>query len=113
MAGRLNFQPNPRKLLIYIEIPSRVRSRVTENRERKTEKDAHFCPKCIKSAREREGQKSAFSLGKTKKRPLTVAGERPVFEGIWWWGRTPCQTQRTGLLFAANGCIEELRKPPT
>ena len=37
----------------------------------------------------------------------------PVGFLIWWWGRTPFQTQRTGLVFAANGCIEQLRKPPT
>jgi lysozyme len=32
---------------------------------------------------------------------------------FWWWGRTSRQTQRTGLVFAANGCCEEQRKPPT
>ncbi len=32
---------------------------------------------------------------------------------LWWWGRTPCQTQRTGLFLAANGCCEVVRKPLT
>lgn len=48
-----------------------------------------------------------------KEKSRLLDDNKRLFTMRWWWGRTPCQTQQTGLVLAANGCFEELRNPPT
>jgi translation elongation factor P/translation initiation factor 5A len=68
--------------LIYIEQVSRALARVTENRERKTGKNANFLSTYGDGTREGvRSEKCVFAGENVKKRPLTVAGERPFFEG--------------------------------
>ena len=76
--------------------------------------------------REKKGEKSAGNgdfrramLKRTRPETAPTQGERAKKSQpdkgwdftLWWWGRTPRQTQRTGLVLASKSCFGKMRNP--